>query len=43
MAEEAKVAVRNVRREGIDKFKADQKAGDITEDDLKMQKMKFKN
>ena len=35
MAEEAKVAVRNVRREGIDKFKADQKAGDITEDDLK--------
>lgn len=35
MAEEAKVAVRNVRREGIDKFKANQKAGDITEDDLK--------
>lgn len=35
MAEETKVAVRNVRREGIDKFKADQKAGDITEDDLK--------
>ena len=35
MAEEAKVAVRNVRREGIDKAKADQKAGDITEDELK--------
>lgn len=34
-AEEAKVAVRNVRREGIDKAKADQKAGDITEDELK--------
>ena len=32
MAEEAKVAVRNVRREGIDKAKADQKAGDMTED-----------
>ena len=36
MAEEAKVAVRNVRREGIDKAKADQKAGDITEDELKV-------
>ena len=35
MAEEAKVAVRNVRREGIDKAKADQKAGEITEDELK--------
>ena len=35
MAEEAKVAVRNVRREGIDKAKADQKAGDMTEDELK--------
>ena len=35
MGEEAKVAVRNVRREGIDKAKADQKAGDITEDELK--------
>ena len=31
MAEEAKVAVRNVRREGIDKAKADQKAGDMTQ------------
>ena len=35
MAEEAKVAVRNVRRVGIDKAKADQKAGDMTEDELK--------
>ncbi len=35
MSEEAKVAVRNVRREGIDKAKADQKAGDMTEDELK--------
>ena len=35
MGEEAKVAVRNVRREVIDKAKADQKAWDITEDELK--------
>ena len=35
MAEEAKVAVRNVRRDAIDKFKAAKKASEITEDDLK--------
>lgn len=35
MAEEAKVAVRNARREGIDKAKAEQKSGDMTEDELK--------
>lgn len=34
-AEEAKVAVRNSRREGIDKAKSMQKEGEITEDDLK--------
>lgn len=34
-AEETKVAVRNVRREAIDKFKGMQKDGDITEDELK--------
>ena len=33
MAEEARVAVRNVRREGNDHIKALQKAGKITEDD----------
>lgn len=33
--EEAKVAVRNVRRDAIDKFKAMKKASEITEDDLK--------
>ncbi len=33
--EEAKVAVRNVRREAIDKFKAMKKSSEITEDDLK--------
>ena len=34
-AEDAKVAVRNIRREAMDKFKAQKKAGDITEDDQK--------
>lgn len=33
--EEAKVAVRNVRRDAIDKFKAQKKAGELTEDDQK--------
>jgi len=33
--EEAKVAVRNVRREFNDELKKEQKAGDITEDDMK--------
>ncbi len=33
MAEEAKVSVRSVRREAIDKFKAMKKNGEITEDD----------
>lgn len=35
-AEDAKVAVRNVRRDGIDKAKALQKDGEITEDELKV-------
>ena len=35
MAEEAKVAIRAIRREGIDKAKAEQKEGTITEDELK--------
>lgn len=33
-AEEAKIAVRNVRRDALDKLKKQEKAGDITEDDL---------
>ena len=33
--EEAKVAIRNVRRDAMDRFKKEQKKGDITEDDLK--------
>ncbi len=35
MAEEAKVAIRSVRRDGIDEAKAKQKDGEITEDELK--------
>ena len=35
MAEEAKVAVRAIRRDGIDEFKKEQKEGIITEDELK--------
>lgn len=33
--EEAKVAVRNVRRDTVDKFKAMKKSGELTEDDQK--------
>ena len=35
MAEEAKVAIRGVRRDGIDEFKKMQKDSAITEDDLR--------
>ncbi|HIS69588.1 MAG TPA: ribosome recycling factor [Candidatus Gallacutalibacter stercoravium] len=35
LAEEAKVAVRSVRRDAIDKLKAMKKSSEITEDDLK--------
>ena len=35
MAEDAKVAVRSIRREGIDEAKRQQKDGEITEDELK--------
>ena len=35
MAEEAKVAIRSIRREAIDIAKAEQKEGTITEDELK--------
>ena len=34
--EDAKVAIRNIRRDAIDKFKKMQKASDITEDDYKI-------
>ena len=36
IAEEAKVAVRQVRRDGLDEFKAKQKNSEITEDELKL-------
>lgn len=35
MGEEAKVAVRNIRRDALDKFKAMKKSSELTEDDLK--------
>ena len=35
LGEEAKVAVRNIRREAMDKFKAMKKSGELTEDDQK--------
>ncbi len=41
MAEEAKVAVRAVRRDGIDEFKKMQKESEITEDDLKQAEEKI--
>ena len=33
-AEESKVAIRNIRREAVETFKAQKKKGEITEDDL---------
>lgn len=36
MAEDSKVAIRSIRRDGIDDFKAKQKDSEITEDDLKV-------
>ena len=48
MAEEAKIAVRAVRRDGIEKAKTEQKDGELTEDELKqaendIQKLTDKN
>ena len=34
-AENAKVAVRNIRRDGLDEFRKLEKSGDISEDDLR--------
>ena len=33
--EDAKVVIRNIRRDAMDKFKAMKKAGEMTEDELK--------
>ena len=35
MAEDAKIAVRSIRRDGMDTAKQEQKDGDMTEDELK--------
>ena len=40
MAEDSKVAVRNIRREAMDKLKVKKKAGELTEDDLKQAEKK---
>ena len=39
--EDAKVAVRNIRRDAMDKFKAMKKKSEITEDDLKDMEKEF--
>jgi len=33
-AEESKIAIRNIRRDAVEKYKAQKKTGEITEDDL---------
>ena len=43
LGEDAKVAVRNVRRDGIDDAKKQEKAGEITEDELKGAEVKIQN
>ncbi|MBS5737838.1 MAG: ribosome recycling factor [Clostridiales bacterium] len=35
LGEDSKIAIRSIRRDAIEKFKADKKAGNLTEDDLK--------
>ena len=41
--EDGKVAIRNIRRDAIEKFKSIQKSGDITEDDLKQAEKKIQD
>ncbi len=41
MAEAAKVAVRNIRRDEMDRLKAEKKAGELTEDDLSSEEEKL--
>ena len=43
MGEEAKVAVRSIRRDAIDKLKAMKKSSEITEDDLKSSEKKMQD
>jgi ribosome recycling factor len=42
-AEESKVAIRNIRRDAIDKFKKQQKSSEITEDDYKIAEKDIQN
>ncbi|HEX2938438.1 MAG TPA: ribosome-recycling factor, partial [Ruminiclostridium sp.] len=42
-AEEAKVAIRSIRRDALDDFKAQKKKSVITEDDLKDLEKKMQN
>lgn len=42
-AEEAKIAIRSVRRDGIDKMKKMEKSSEITEDDLKVGEKDFQD
>lgn len=42
-AEEAKVAVRSIRRDGIEKLKDKKKQGELTEDDLKIAEKKMQD
>ena len=42
-AEEAKVAIRNVRRDAMDDFKAQKKASEMTEDDYKIAEKDIQN
>ncbi len=43
MAEDAKIAVRNIRRDAMDKLKAMKKGGELTEDDLKQAEKKIQD
>ena len=43
MAEDSKVAIRSIRRDGIDKAKKMQKDSEITEDDLKIAEKKIQD
>lgn len=43
LAEESRIAVRSIRRDGIDKVKKMEKASEITEDDLKIAEKKLQD
>lgn len=42
-AEDAKIAIRSIRRDALERFKAQKKAGEITEDDLKDAEKELQN